>query len=69
MQGRASRRELVVGLVMVAALAGFLGMLVLAGGGPAFLSQNRTIDVFFRDGQGLRCPRPSPSAQGRSRSR
>ncbi len=54
MQGRASRRELVVGIVMVATLAGFLGMLALAGGGPAFLSQNRTIDVIFRDGQGLR---------------
>ena len=54
MQGRASRRELVVGLVMVAALAGFLGMLILAGGGPGFLSQSRTIDVIFRDGQGLR---------------
>jgi len=54
MHGRASRRELLVGLVMVAALAGFFTMLVLAGGGPAFLSQNRTIDVIFRDGQGIR---------------
>ncbi len=54
MQGRASRREFIVGLVMVAASIGFLAMLAMAGGGPAFLSQNRTIDVIFRDGQGIR---------------
>ena len=39
---------------MVAASIGFLAMLAMAGGGPSFLSQNRTIDVIFRDGQGIR---------------
>jgi len=43
-----------VGLVVVVGLAGLLGLLVSAGGGPGFLAQRRTFDVIFRDGQGLR---------------
>jgi phospholipid/cholesterol/gamma-HCH transport system substrate-binding protein len=54
MHARASRREVLVGLVVVAALAGFLGLLTLAGGGPGFLARTRTFDAIFRDGQGLR---------------
>src|SRR4051794_17333741 len=54
MAGRASIREVWVGVVVVATLAGLLGLLGLAGGGPGFLSPRRTIDVVFRDGQGVR---------------
>ena len=54
MNGRSSRREVAVGLVTVAAAAGLLAVLVLAGDGPGFLARQRTFDVIFRDGQGLR---------------
>jgi len=54
MNARASRREVTVGLVVVVAVAGFLGLLALAGGGPGFLAPTRTFDVIFRDGQGIR---------------
>lgn len=54
MSARASSREVVVGAVIVAAVAGFIGLLTLAGGGPGFLAPTRTFDVIFRDGQGLR---------------
>ncbi len=40
--------------VVVMGIAAFLGMLVLAGGGPGFLGSTRTIDVVFKDGQGIR---------------
>src|SRR3954447_8809737 len=58
MQGRGSSREILVGLVVVLTLVGLLTLLGLAGGGPGFLSSRRTIDVVFRDGQGIRvgCP-------------
>jgi len=58
MQSRGSNREILVGLVVVVTLAGLLALLGLAGGGPGFLRSRRTIDVVFRDGQGLRvgCP-------------
>jgi phospholipid/cholesterol/gamma-HCH transport system substrate-binding protein len=58
MQSRGSMREILVGLVVVVTLAGLLALLGLAGGGPGFLSSRRTIDVVFRDGQGIRvgCP-------------
>ncbi|MBV8075482.1 MAG: MCE family protein, partial [Planctomycetaceae bacterium] len=58
MTGRASGREVLVGGVIVAALAGLLGLLGLAGGGPGFLSAQRTVDVIFRDGEGLRVGSP-----------
>jgi phospholipid/cholesterol/gamma-HCH transport system substrate-binding protein len=54
MNSRTSRREVLVGLVIVVGLGGLLGLLVMAGGGPGFLSSRRTYDVIFRDGQGLR---------------
>jgi phospholipid/cholesterol/gamma-HCH transport system substrate-binding protein len=49
-----SRREVLVGLAVVAALAGLLAVFGMAGGGPSFLAKTRTFDVIFRDGQGLR---------------
>src|SRR5438874_2701306 len=54
MARRSMSREVVVGLIVISALLGVLVLLVLAGGGPGFLSAQRTIDVTFRDGQGLR---------------
>jgi len=54
MIGRTSGREIRVGLVVVVAIGGLLGLFSLAGGGPGFLSQRRQLDVDFRDGQGLR---------------
>jgi phospholipid/cholesterol/gamma-HCH transport system substrate-binding protein len=54
MNGRGSKRELYVGAIVALGIAAFLGMLVLAGGGPGFLGTSRTIDVVFRDGQGIR---------------
>jgi phospholipid/cholesterol/gamma-HCH transport system substrate-binding protein len=58
MHGRGSLREILVGLVVVVTLVGLLALLGLAGGGPGFLTSRRTIDVVFRDGQGIRvgCP-------------
>src|SRR5438874_1008025 len=55
---RASNREIRVGLVVVVGLVGLIGLLGLAGGGPGFLSSRRTIDVIFRDGQGVRVGSP-----------
>ncbi len=54
MNGRTAKREVLVGMVVVAAIAGLIVLLTLAGGGPGFLSPRQTIDVVFRDGQGIR---------------
>jgi len=54
MNSRTSKREVWVGLVVVAALAGLLGMLSMATDGPGVFAARRTIDVVFRDGQGIR---------------
>ena len=58
MHGRTSIREVLVGLVIVATLAGFLGLLGLASSRGTFMTSRRTIDVVFRDGQGLRVGNP-----------
>src|SRR5262249_59696050 len=54
MIAHATRREVLVGLVVVAALAGVLTLMVMAEGGPGYLASHRAIDVDFRDAQGLR---------------
>lgn len=54
MNRHATKRDVIVGMIVVAALGGFLALLSLAGGGPGFLTARRNIDVIFRDGQGLR---------------
>ena len=54
MNGRTARREVLVGLVVVAAIAGLLVLLALAGGGPGFLSPGGPSTSIFRDGQGIR---------------
>src|SRR3954467_12054964 len=57
-QRGSTKREILVGLVVLVTLGALLTLLGLAGGGPGFLTSRRTIDVVFRDGQGLRvgCP-------------
>lgn len=51
-------REIRAGLVVLLGLGVLVGLVSLAGGGPGFLSSRQTIDVVFRDGQGVRvgCP-------------
>jgi phospholipid/cholesterol/gamma-HCH transport system substrate-binding protein len=54
MSTRAAGHEVRVGLVAVVALGGLIGLLMLAGDGPGFLTTRRQIEVDFRDGQGIR---------------
>src|SRR5215212_4200719 len=58
MHGRSSMREVVVGLAVVAALAGLIGLAGLSSSGPGFLGSQQTLDVIFRDGQGIRVGSP-----------
>jgi phospholipid/cholesterol/gamma-HCH transport system substrate-binding protein len=51
-------REVRVGVVVLVALLAIVGLVTLASGGPGFLSPSRTIDVVFRDGQGIRAGSP-----------
>jgi phospholipid/cholesterol/gamma-HCH transport system substrate-binding protein len=55
---RTSFREIRVGLVVLVGLGGLLGLLAVASGGPGFLASHRSIDVIFRDGQGIRVGSP-----------
>jgi phospholipid/cholesterol/gamma-HCH transport system substrate-binding protein len=58
MSTRSGARELWVGLIVIVALAGLLGLVTMASDGPGFLAPQRTIDVIFRDGQGIRIGSP-----------
>jgi phospholipid/cholesterol/gamma-HCH transport system substrate-binding protein len=58
MSGRTSIRDVVVGLLVIAALGGLLGLMRVASDGPGFLAPQKTIDVIFRDGQGIRVGSP-----------
>ena len=58
MSARTSVRDVTVGLVVIAALAGLLALMSLASDGPGFLAAQKTIDVVFRDGQGIRVGSP-----------
>src|SRR4051812_17002953 len=58
MSSRTSIRDVVVGLVVIAALVSLLGLMRLASDGPGFLAPQKTIDVVFRDGQGIRVGSP-----------
>jgi len=51
---RSSTQEILVGLVVLACLGGMVSLVALAVGGPGFLANRRTIDVIFKDGQGVR---------------
>jgi phospholipid/cholesterol/gamma-HCH transport system substrate-binding protein len=47
-----------VGLVVIAAIAGLLALVTMASDGPGFLAPQRTINVIFRDAQGIRIGSP-----------
>ena len=51
---RSSARDVCVGLIVIAAIGGLLALVVMASDGPGFLAPHRTIDVVFRDAQGVR---------------
>jgi phospholipid/cholesterol/gamma-HCH transport system substrate-binding protein len=58
MNTRSSVREFWVGLVVIVAVAGLIALVGLASDGPGFLAPRRSIDVVFRDGQGIRIGSP-----------
>jgi phospholipid/cholesterol/gamma-HCH transport system substrate-binding protein len=58
MNARTSVRDVAVGLVVIAAIAALLGLMSMASDGPGFLARQKTIDVIFRDGQGIRIGSP-----------
>jgi phospholipid/cholesterol/gamma-HCH transport system substrate-binding protein len=58
MSVRTTMRDVVVGLVVIVALGGLLGLLGLASDGPGFLAPQKTLNVIFRDGQGIRVGSP-----------
>jgi phospholipid/cholesterol/gamma-HCH transport system substrate-binding protein len=58
MSARFSAREIWVGLIVLVAIAGLIGLVGLASDGPGFLAPQRPIDVIFRDAQGIRVGSP-----------
>ena len=58
MSARFSAREIWVGLIVIVAVAALIGLVGLASDGPGFLAPQRTIEVVFRDAQGLRVGSP-----------
>ncbi len=58
MNARSSIRDVAVGLVVIAAIAGLLGLMSMASDGPGFLARQKTVDVIFHDGQGIRVGSP-----------
>src|SRR6516165_6771613 len=58
MSARTSIRDVAVGLVVIAAIVALLGLLSVASDGPGFLARQKTVDVIFRDGQGIRVGSP-----------
>ncbi len=58
MSRNSKAREVWVGLVVITAMAALLALVTMASDGPGFLAPQRTIDVVFRDVQGLRVGSP-----------
>jgi phospholipid/cholesterol/gamma-HCH transport system substrate-binding protein len=58
MSARFSAREIWVGMIVIVAIAGLIGLVGLASDGPGFLAPQRTIDIVFRDAQGIRVGSP-----------
>lgn len=55
---RSSAREVRVGVIVLLGLIGLGSLIAVASGGPGFLAERRSLDVVFRNGQGIRvgCP-------------
>jgi phospholipid/cholesterol/gamma-HCH transport system substrate-binding protein len=53
MSTRSTGREVWVGLIVIVAVAGLIALTSMASDGPGFLAPQRTIDVVFRDAQGV----------------
>ena len=58
MNARSSIRDVAVGLIVITAIAGLLALLGMASDGPGFLARQKTVDVIFHDGQGIRMGSP-----------
>lgn len=58
MRPRSSMREVWIGLLVLASLAGVVALVGLASDGPGFLARHAAFDVVFRDGQGIRIGSP-----------
>jgi len=58
MSNRSSAREVWVGLIVIVAVAGLIALVSMASDGPGFLAPHRTVDVVFRDAQGIRIGSP-----------
>ena len=54
MNTRSTAREFWVGLIVIVAVVGLIALSSMASDGPGFLAPQRTIDVVFRDAQGIR---------------
>ena len=54
MSTRSTARDVWVGLIVIVAVAGLIALVSMASDGPGFLAPQRTIDVVFRDAQGIR---------------
>lgn len=53
-----SFKDVLVGLIVIAAVVGLLSLVGLASDGPGFLAKQKVIDVVFLDGQGIRVGSP-----------
>ena len=62
MRSRSSMGEVWIGFLVIGALAGLLALVGLASDGPGFLAPQKTVNVVFRDGQGIRVGSPVPIA-------
>lgn len=58
MRVRSTMREVLIGLAVLASLAGIVALVGVASDGPGFLARHATFDVVFRDGQGIRVGSP-----------
>jgi phospholipid/cholesterol/gamma-HCH transport system substrate-binding protein len=58
MNTRYSAGQVGVGVIVIVALAGLIALVGMASDGPGFLAQHRTIDIVFRDAQGIRIGSP-----------
>jgi phospholipid/cholesterol/gamma-HCH transport system substrate-binding protein len=58
MSSRSRAHEVWVGLIVIVATGALIALVSMAADGPGFLAPRRTIDVIFRDAQGIRIGSP-----------